>query len=97
MTVGHQRFSLRGLGDANTSVDSLDSIVGSIGTWLSDQMIEGVPNYVLLVGGFLFYKTVVGTSSAVSKFRRTRRSSRTAAGKKKAAALRAAAHDAEAA
>lgn len=96
MTLGHQRFSLRGLGDASTSVDSLSTVASGFGTWLSDSMVGGIPNYALLIGGFMFYKFVSSTSSAVSGFQRKRRSSIAAAGKKKAAALRAAARDAEA-
>jgi hypothetical protein len=97
MTLGHQRFSLRGLGDASTSVDSLTASLGDFGTWLSDSMIGGVPNYALLIGGFIFYKFVSGTSQAVTGFQRKRKSSKAVAGKKRAAALRAAARDAEAA
>lgn len=96
MTLGHQRFSLRGLGDTSSSVDSLTSTLGAFGTWLSDSMVGGIPNYTLLVAGFFLYKAASSTSQAVTGFQRKRKSSRAAAGKKKAAALRAAARDAEA-
>jgi hypothetical protein len=103
MRFGQQRFAIPantrgngGMGDVTSSLDSLTTTLGTFGTWLSDEMITGIPNYALLVGGYLVYSLFSSASSGISKYSRGRASARSKSAKSKAAALRAEAKSLEA-
>lgn len=73
----------------DTSVPDITAVASDLGSFMTDQYISGIPNYVIIGGGILLWYVVSGISSSVSGFQRKRKSASATSAKKRAAALRA--------